>query len=116
MTMIDEQRVAVEVRSLTVSRLQRWVKRGWVRPCLGEAGPVYSELDIARCELVRQLRDDMELDRDTLSLVLSLTDQVYGLRRQLRRTLKAIEKLPSEHRQKLAAHLGPAEDILDADH
>ena len=115
MTMIDEQSVVVEVRGLTVTRLQGWVKRGWVRPCLGEGGPVYSELDIARCELVRQLRDDMDLDRDTLSLVLSLTDQVYGLRRELRRTLKAIETLPEEHRKTLSGQLSSAVSILDGD-
>jgi len=116
MTVIDEERVVVEVKGLTVERLHAWVRRGWVRPTLGEAGPVYCELDIARCELVRQLRDDMDLDRDTLSLVLSLTDQIYGLRRELRRTLRAIEQLPGEHRQLLADRLRAAENILDGDH
>jgi len=115
MTMIDEFGVTAQIRGLTVTRLQTWVKRGWIRPCLGENGPVYSDLDIARCELVRQLRDDMELESDTLSLVLSLTDQVYGLRRELRRTLMAIEMLPEKQRQGLAAQLASAENILDGD-
>jgi len=115
MTMIDEFGVTAQIRGLTATRLQAWVRRGWIRPCLGENGPVYSDLDIARCELVRQLRDEMELEIDTLSLVLSLTDQVYGLRRELRRTLKAIEMLPDKHRQVLSKRLSEAENILDGD-
>ena len=115
MTMFEESAVVAQVRGLTLTRLKGWVARGWVRPCLGENGPVYSDLDVARCELVRQLRDDMELDRDTLSLVLSLLDQVYGLRWQLRCTLSAIETLPDEHKRTLRKHIAALQNILDGD-
>ena len=49
--------------------------------------PVFSELDIARIRLILDLRATMDVEERSVSLVLSLLDQLYTTRRQLRRVL-----------------------------
>jgi chaperone modulatory protein CbpM len=102
MTMMVSEKDALErVSGLTQVRLRTWISRGWIAPAQGQAGYVYSEIDIVRCDLIRQLRDEMEIDRETVPVVLSLLDQVYGLRRELRTVMRAIERQPEDVRRQI---------------
>ena len=58
---------------------------------------LFHEVDIARVELILDIRREFTVDEETLSLVLGLLDQVYSLRRQMRRLCGAIESQPSRH-------------------
>jgi chaperone modulatory protein CbpM len=99
--MVPEHDALQRVVGVTEIRLRTWVSRGWVSPTQTETGYVYSELDIARCDLIRQLRDDLEIDRETVPVVLSLLDQVYGLRRELRALMRAVERQPESVRRQI---------------
>jgi chaperone modulatory protein CbpM len=102
MTMPVSEKDALErLAGLTEVRLRTWVSRGWVSPAQSETGYVYSEIDIVRCDLIRQLRDDMEIDRETVPVVLSLLDQIYGLRSELRSVMRAIERQPEAVRRQI---------------
>ena len=76
-----------ELGDVAPSELTAWVERGWVRPETGEAGWEFLAIDVARARLIRDLRQRMEVAEDMLPLVLSLLDQVYTLRAQLREVL-----------------------------
>ena len=76
-----------ELGDVAPSELTAWVERGWVRPETGEAGWEFLAIDVARARLIRDLRQRMEVAEDMLPLVLSLLDQVYTLRGQLREVL-----------------------------
>lgn len=76
-----------ELGDVAPSELTAWVERGWVRPETGEAGWEFLAIDVARARLIRDLRRRMEVAEDMLPLVLSLLDQVYTLRAQLRAVL-----------------------------
>ncbi len=67
---------------LSQVEVTNWVERGWVIPDTAETGFVFHEIDIARVRLIHDLRRDMEIGEDAISLVLSLLDQVYELRSQ----------------------------------
>lgn len=72
-----------------------WVERHWVRPSSDEAGEwIFSEVDVARVRLVADLRHDLAVPEDAMGLVLSLLDQVYTLRRQVRDLAGALQQLP----------------------
>lgn len=101
---ITEEQVLIQVRSVTADRLRGWVARGWIAPARGSTGDEYSDIDVARVDLIRQLRDDMSVDPDAVSIVLSMMDQVYTLRRELRCLMRAIDTQPA----------GIKEDVLTA--
>lgn len=95
----DERAVVARVRRVTLRELRAWVRDGWVRPAEGTSGPVFDELDIARVRLVCDLRKDMALPGDALPVVLSLIDQLHGMRRDLRALAEAVEDQPEEVRR-----------------
>jgi chaperone modulatory protein CbpM len=61
--------------------LRRFVEERWVEP---ENGDGFGEVDVARVQLIIELRRDLSVNDDAMPLVLSLLDQVYALRRQVR--------------------------------
>ena len=95
---MSEQDVLRRVTGVTRIRLQTWVQRGWIIPSASDEGVRYTEVDVARCDLIRQLRDDMGVENESVEIVLSLLDQVYGLRRELRAVMRAVESQPDDIR------------------
>lgn len=100
-----EEMVLTKIRRLTRRELRLWVRQGWVRPAVGEAGPVFDELDIARLRLLCDLRKEMALPTTAMPVVLNLIDQLYQTRRDLRTLLRALDDQPEDVRSTLAARL-----------
>lgn len=101
--MLDERDVVATVRRLHLKELRLWVEMGWVRPANSDGGPVFDDLDVARIRLVCDLREDMSLPDDAVPVVLSLLDQIHGLRRELRGLVGAVDTQPDEIRQAIVA-------------
>ena len=85
---------------LDSAELARWIENRWILP-EDQGGPgdekwLFHEVDIARVELILDLRREFAVDDEAVSLVLGLLDQVYSLRRQLRRLSDAIECQPAD--------------------
>jgi chaperone modulatory protein CbpM len=95
-----EAEIVEMLGSVEITELRVWCEAGWISPAEpavpGEAGPVFDEVDLARIRLVRELRDDLGLDEDAIPVVLSLVDQLYGVRRELRALARAVEQQPDE--------------------
>ena len=86
--------------------LERWIALGWVRPDGSAGGYLFREIDVARVGLIQQLRDDLGVEEETLPLVLSLLDQLYDARRQMRALADALGETASpDVRRSLAEHL-----------
>lgn len=84
--------------SLDAAELARWVENRWVLPEREGESFLFREVDVARVELILEIRREYAVDDDALSLVLGLLDQIYGLRRQMRRLCDALESQPPEVR------------------
>jgi chaperone modulatory protein CbpM len=95
---------------LSETELRTWVERGWITPDAEGTEWEFHEIDVARVRLVHMLRHDIEIGEDSLSLVLSLLDQLYDTRAALRRVLAAIERQPPETRALIAAALSQHPD------
>jgi chaperone modulatory protein CbpM len=67
--------------------LEAWRSAGWLRPREGAGGLVYAEIDVARAQLIRDLRDDFGINDEGVTVVLDLVDQLHVLRRSLREIL-----------------------------
>ena len=81
--MISVQVLLTQVPGLPPEDLDRWIANAWVRPQGGPDGYAFGEIDVARVRLIRELRDDMDVNEAALPVVLLLLDQLYDLRRQL---------------------------------
>jgi chaperone modulatory protein CbpM len=90
---------------LPVQELTIWVERGWVQPETTASGWMFHEVDVARVRLIHDLRRGMDIGEEAVPLILSLLDQVYELRCQLKGVLRALETQPAEVRQAIQAAL-----------
>ena len=80
--------------------LTQWIELGWVAPERpADAEPVFSDVDVARICLICDLRHDLEVEEETMPLILSLLDQVYTLRRQMNALTGAIQQQPEDVRR-----------------
>ena len=85
-----------QVEGLDRGDLIRWVENRWVLPERRDQTWLFHEVDIARVELILDMRQEFAIDEEALPLVLGLLDQVYDLRRQLRRMCDALAAQPPE--------------------
>jgi chaperone modulatory protein CbpM len=84
------------LKGLDRRELTRWVENRWVLPERHNDSWVFHEVDVARVELILEIRREFAIDDEALPLVLGLLDQVYELRRQLRRMCDALTAQPPE--------------------
>ena len=102
-----EQDVVRQIAGVTETRLRAWVAEGWVSPARGQIGHVYTEIDIARCAMICQFEDELEIDRETMPVVLRLLDQIHGLRQELRTALQAIDQQGPQAESTATSSLNP---------
>jgi chaperone modulatory protein CbpM len=76
--------------------LTQWVENRWVLPERHSDTWIFHEVDVARTELILEIRREFAIDDEALPLVLGLLDQIYDLRRQLRRLCDALAAQPTE--------------------
>lgn len=82
-----------------------WIQRRWVLPLAQEDNYVFAEADVARVRMILDLRRDLAIDDDAMSVVLDLLDKLYGLRREMREILTAIDELPEPQRETLLSRI-----------
>lgn len=85
--------------------LTQWIERRWVRPDRAGDGWVFQEVDIARVRLIHDLRRACDVPPDTVPVLLSLLDQLYGTRAQLDAVLRALDRQPDSVRDAVLAAL-----------
>jgi len=68
--------------------LKAWIEAGWLVPPQTEPELMFSDVDLARAQLIRDLREDFGVNDEGISVVLHLIDQMHGLRRSLQSLLE----------------------------
>jgi chaperone modulatory protein CbpM len=68
--------------------LTAWIAEEWIIPNRAAAEPEFADIDLARAALIRDLKHDLEVNDAGIGVILSLLDQVHGLRRTLAELLE----------------------------
>ena len=90
---------------LDAASLEAWIEAGWLVPRRTGPERVFSELDLARAWLIRDMRDGMGVNDEGIAVALGLLDQVHGLRRALRRLSSALHALQEPLRREILVAL-----------
>jgi chaperone modulatory protein CbpM len=101
----SETEVVAQVRGLTVAQLRAFVAAECLVPSEREGRLAFAEADIARARLLEELSEDFGVDAEAAAVVVSLVDQIHGLRRQLRRLGEAVAAEEPEVRARIGARL-----------
>ena len=67
--------------------LEAWVAAGWIVPPQTDPELVFSDVDLARAQLIHDLREDFGVNDEAVSVILHLVDQMHGLRRSMQELL-----------------------------
>ena len=60
--------------------LEVWIQEEWLSPEQGDVEPVFSDADLARAGLIRDLQGDLGVNREGVGVILNLVDQIHSLR------------------------------------
>jgi chaperone modulatory protein CbpM len=77
---------------LHVRTLEFWLEQRWLIPTETPAGTAFSDGDLARAHLIRDLKSDFGINDEGVDVILHLIDQLHGLRRALSRVHEDIRK------------------------
>lgn len=75
---------------LDAATLNVWIDDEWLIPLASGIAPQFSEADLARARLIRDLKSDLGVNDEGIAVILHLLDQLHGLRCLLR-DIHAIE-------------------------
>ena len=110
--MIGRDELVRRFAELNGAELQRWIENRWIVPELADSRFHFHEVDVARVELILEIRREFSVDDEAMSLVLGLLDQLYSVRRQMRRLCDALESQPPDIRERIRQALPKAEEGL----
>jgi chaperone modulatory protein CbpM len=108
--MIAFEELVGRFEGLDRRELVHWVENRWVLPERQRDKWIFHEVDVARVELILEIRNEFGIDDDALALVLGLLDQVYNLRRQLGRLCDALAAQPPDVREAVRRALPRSRD------
>ena len=79
---ISRQEFLAIVR-LDQETLAAWIEEEWIIPAGSGDEPAFSDVDVARARLIRDLKHDLDVNDAGIGVILRLLDQMHGLRRTL---------------------------------
>lgn len=100
---LQEFHVRTQIETET---LAAWVEASWLIPRQDAAEFSFSEADVARAQLIRDLKTDLGVNDDGVEVILNLLDQIHGLRQTLNDLMQAVRGQPEDIQQQIAAMLG----------
>jgi chaperone modulatory protein CbpM len=72
--------------------LEVWIEEEWLVPSGTAPEVAFSEADVARAALMRDLMQDLSVNNEGVGVILNLLDQMQGLGRVLAGTLQSVRQ------------------------
>ncbi len=81
--MIMNKQQFLSSAGLQVQTLEFWLEQQWLIPDQTSAEVTFSDTDVARAHLIRDLKGDFGVNDEGVDVILHLVDQLHGLRQAL---------------------------------
>jgi chaperone modulatory protein CbpM len=88
---ITRQEFLIRAR-LDGDTLEAWIAEEWIIPTGADPEVSFTEADLARAELIHDLRGDLEVNDAGVGVILDLVDQMHGLRKMLGDLLQSMHQ------------------------
>ncbi|HXX50917.1 MAG TPA: chaperone modulator CbpM [Xanthobacteraceae bacterium] len=69
--------------------LEAWIQEEWLIPGESAGEMTFSDADIARAQLITDLKNDLGVNNEGVGVILNLVDQIHGLRKVLTELLRS---------------------------
>jgi chaperone modulatory protein CbpM len=86
------EREFLERTRLDRGTLEIWIRESWICPDCSRAERTFTDMDLARANLIRDLKTNMGVNDAGLDVILHLIDQMHGLRRALAEALASLHE------------------------
>lgn len=86
--MINKREFLVRAQ-LEDKTLEAWIQEEWLIPADSAGEMSFSDADVARVQLIRDLKNDLGVNDESVGVILNLIDQVHGLRSALTELLRS---------------------------
>jgi len=86
------EREFLERTHLDRSTLEIWIRESWICPVGATLERTFTDMDLARANLIRDLKMNMGVNDEGLDVILHLIDQMHGLRRALAEALARLRE------------------------
>lgn len=88
------EREFLERARLDRATLKIWIEEEWLIPGQTADELAFTDMDLARVGLIRDLKDEMGVNDEGLGVILHLIDQMHALRRALAAALDSARERP----------------------
>ncbi len=85
--MVDRQQFLIRAR-IETHVLETYIAEEWLIPRRAAGGEEFSDADVARAQLIRDLKTDIGANDEAVGVILHLIDQLHGLRGALKDVLR----------------------------
>ena len=79
--MIMNKQQFLSSAGIEVHTLEFWIDQQWLIPDQTTTDMSFSDTDVARAHLIRDLKGDFGVNDEGVDVILHLVDQIHGLRR-----------------------------------
>src|SRR5262249_29296712 len=93
--------------------LEAWIEAGWLLPQVEGDETRFGEVELARVQLIRDLKEDRGVNDEGVAVILDLIDQIHGVRQTFRSVLAAVWAQPEPTRRQILAHAREAAARFD---
>ena len=69
--------------------LEAWIQEEWLIPGEAAGEMTFSDADVARAQLITDLKNDLGVNNEGVGVILNLVDQIHGLRKVLIELLRS---------------------------
>ncbi|RBP02108.1 chaperone modulatory protein CbpM [Roseiarcus fermentans] len=84
------EREFLERTHLDRGTLEIWIRESWICPASTAPERAFTEMDLARANMIHDLKHNMGVNDEGLDVILHLIDQMHGLRRALAEALGSL--------------------------
>lgn len=113
--MMDINELVAAISPLRRSDIEIWVREDLVVPKEEGGRLIFSDKECARVRLICSLHYELDIDVDTLPVILSLVDQLYDARQRLLSLSAAISNQNKEIQDAIIATLEKTAGATEAD-